>query len=527
MQSEIRILMVEDNPDDAFLIERLLRNAGIHFACKQVSTRDDFNRALGEFRPDVIISDHSMPEFNSVEALDLCLETGSDAPFILVTGTVSEEFAVGALKRGAFDYILKDNMMRLPSSVLGAMERRQAEWEKRRRGEEIIRLNAELESRIVERTRELAGAKDFSEAIINALPCVFYALDGDLKVVMWNQLFLESFVPGGEVQDIDILHTVQPDHREALMRHLEMTLLVGHASSELGVITHNKEVVTYSIRSFRTSIDKRTLILVLGFDISEQKQVQALLKSNHENLQKLLLEAEQQSVLLKEANEETLRQKKLIEEEKKKADQLLTTILPAAVAIELKEKGHASAKRFASASVLFADLVDFTRLSKDLSAEQMVDELNWIFVGFDFIVDRFGLERVKTIGDGYMAVGGAPEASATHAEDAVNAALQMVDFIDRLRNENEKSGKPGWMIRIGVHSGEIVAGVIGKSKFSYDIWGTTVNVASRLESTGEAGKVNVSGTTRALVESKFNWIPRGSISVKNMENIEMYFATRK
>jgi class 3 adenylate cyclase len=283
----------------------------------------------------------------------------------------------------------------------------------------------------------------------------------------------------------------------------------------------------YIIRSFRTRIDDRKLIFIVGFDISEQKQAREILRLNKERLEGMLMQMEQNTAVLKTSHEEVIRQKSQIEEEKKKADNVLKSILPESIAQELKENGHVRAQQFEMATVLFADLVDFTLLTKDLPADQVVSELNWIFVGFDFIAERNNLERIKTIGDGYMAVGGVPIRNDTSAIDAVNAGLQIVEFIGRLSKENEKSGKPAWKIRVGIHTGEVVAGVIGKSKFSYDVWGTTVNTASRIESASESGKVNISDTTYRLVRDHFECSHRGNIVVKNMGTMEMYFATAK
>jgi class 3 adenylate cyclase len=241
----------------------------------------------------------------------------------------------------------------------------------------------------------------------------------------------------------------------------------------------------------------------------------------------MLVQMEQTTADLKTSHEEMIRQKSWVEEEKKKSDKVLKSILPESIAAELKEHGHVRAQQFEMATVLFADLVDFTLLTQNLPAEQVVSELNWIFVGFDFITERNNLERIKTIGDGYMAVGGVPLRNHTNPVDAVNAGLQIVEFIRRLSKENEKSGKPAWKIRVGIHTGEVVAGVIGKSKFSYDVWGTTVNTASRMESASESGKVNISGTTYQLVKDHFDCTHRGNIVVKNMGTMEMYFAAAK
>jgi len=243
--------------------------------------------------------------------------------------------------------------------------------------------------------------------------------------------------------------------------------------------------------------------------------------------QSTIQQIEQSSSLLKYTSEETSRQKKIIEEERQKVDDLLTNILPEFVAKELKEKGSVTPHHFPYASVLFTDLAGFTKLSQGLSPKEIIDELNTIFIGFDEIMERNNMEKIKTIGDGYMAVGGVPIPNGSNAVDAVNAGLELVRFVRRVREENKKLGKPEWNIRIGIHTGDLVAGMIGKNKFAYDVWGITVNTASRMESSGEPGKVNISGITYQLVKDKFDCEYRGNIEVKNMGRMDMYFASSK
>jgi PAS domain S-box-containing protein len=524
MEKVIKILMLEDNASDAVLIERIMKKDGLLFNSICVDNREAFSRGIREFQPDIIISDHALPSFNSTEAFKDCKKLGYNGPFILVTGAVSDEFAVSCIKLGVDDYILKSNLSRLPSAVRSAIGKKTVEAEKLKREEEIIRLNLELEMRISERTRELFEAKFFSDSIINSLPGIFYVVDRNLKIVKWNSNFTRTFGFHAETNKLHPLDTVQDADRDLLMQVIERTFLLGYAISEVTIIPKENEPLPYLIRSFRTQIGDQQLIFIIGFDISERKKTEDILRLNKERLEAMVVQMEENAVLLKKSNDEAVHQKSLIEEEKKKSDKLLMTIFPESVAIELREKGHAVARRFEKASILFADLVDFTLLSKGLTPEELSGELNWIFVGFDFLADRHNMERIKTIGDGYMAAGGVPIPNDNNPVDAINCGLQMVKFMDRLRLENEKSGKPAWKVRIGIHTGEVVAGVIGKSKFSYDIWGTAVNTASRMESASEPGKVNISGVTYDLVKEKFKCTPRGSIIIKNMGNMDMYFA---
>ena len=219
----------------------------------------------------------------------------------------------------------------------------------------------------------------------------------------------------------------------------------------------------------------------------------------------------------------TQKQKQVIEEEKKRSDHLLLNILPGEVAEELKEKGHADAKHFDQVTVMFTDFKGFTLIAEKLSAAGLVAEIHACFKAFDDIISRHNIEKIKTIGDAYMCAGGLPVANATHACDVVEAALEIRQFMLKHKAEREKNRLPVFEIRIGVNSGPVVAGIVGVKKFAYDIWGDTVNIASRMESAGEVGMVNISGTTYELVKDKFTCVHRGKIPVKNKGEIDMYF----
>ncbi len=210
---------------------------------------------------------------------------------------------------------------------------------------------------------------------------------------------------------------------------------------------------------------------------------------------------------------------KVIQAEKLKSDNLLLNILPAEVAGELKENGQAMARQFDAVTVLFTDFVNFTQISEKLSAQDLVSELHRNFMAFDEIMERHGLEKIKTIGDAYMAVSGLPQASPSHAYSAAQAALDIRDFVQQQQNTPHYP----FQIRIGLHSGPVVAGIVGAKKFAYDIWGDTVNTAARMESSGEPGKINMSGATYALLKDAFACSYRGKISAKNKGDVDMYF----
>ena len=220
-------------------------------------------------------------------------------------------------------------------------------------------------------------------------------------------------------------------------------------------------------------------------------------------------------------NHQIQAQNKEIEAERNKSDRLLLNILPEEIAQELKSKGYAKPRLYESATVLFTDFVNFTRLSATLLPEALIDELNECFHAFDLICDKFGLEKIKTIGDAFMCVGGLPVPNATHVQDAVRAALEMNHWIQTRNRDNPKAVFRE--MRIGVHTGPVVAGVIGKNKFAFDIWGDAVNLAARLEELGEPGRVNISSTTAEALGDQFRLTYRGEKEVHNKGLVAMYF----
>lgn len=219
-------------------------------------------------------------------------------------------------------------------------------------------------------------------------------------------------------------------------------------------------------------------------------------------------------------------QKTALEEEKEKAESLLLNILPAETVEELKAKGKATARSYRRATVMFTDFKGFTSIAEQFTPTELVSELDSHFVVYDEIIEKHGVEKIKTMGDAYMAAGGVPIRNKSNPIDTVLAGLKIQQYMQRLKVARAQDGKESWELRIGIHTGEIIAGVIGTKRFAYDIWGDTVNVANRMETSGEAGKVNVSGETYNFIEPLFECTYRGKVGAKNKGEIDMYFVDR-
>lgn len=213
--------------------------------------------------------------------------------------------------------------------------------------------------------------------------------------------------------------------------------------------------------------------------------------------------------------------------EKEKSDNLLLNILPKEVAHELKEKGIFVAKRYEKVTILFIDIKDFTLISEKMEPEELVSELHTYFKKFDEISTSFGLEKIKTMGDAYLAVGGLPDNNRASAVDVINSALQMIEFSKQRVEERKKLGKSNFEIRVGVSTGSVVSGIVGIKKFQFDIWGYAVNVAARMEQYSEPGRINISASTYDLIKDYFNCEYRGKLPAKGLGDIEMYYLIGK
>lgn len=273
-----------------------------------------------------------------------------------------------------------------------------------------------------------------------------------------------------------------------------------------------------------------TYLLFYSFFRWRTKQLAESKRKLEELVKERTQEVEYKNVALEQQKEEIITtleqvqmQKETIEKERDTSDKLLLNILPKATAEELREKGYATPKFYKQVTIMFTDFKGFTQIAEKLTPTELVKELEYCFLGFDDILDKYDLEKIKTIGDSYMCAGGVPITNKTNPEDMVKAGLEIQEWMKNWQIKQTAEGKPFWDVRIGIHTGEVVAGVVGKKKFAYDIWGDAVNLASRMESSSEPNKVNISGATYELVKDKFDCEYRGEIQAKNKGCVDMYF----
>lgn len=265
------------------------------------------------------------------------------------------------------------------------------------------------------------------------------------------------------------------------------------------------------------------------FEVS-QKQVEVDLLSEQKKNQQLVAIATGIALLLVgimafglfRRNKFVVKTKKIIESEKERSDQLLLNILPEETAQELKTIGKVQAKRFDSVTVMFTDFKGFSAYADKLSPEELVESVDFYFSKFDEIIEKYDLEKIKTVGDAYMCAGGLPFPVENHAEKMIEAAFEIAEFVKDSK-KNDPDDMTRFDIRIGINTGPVVAGVVGSKKFAYDIWGDAVNVASRMESNSKPGKINISENTYELVKNNYICEPRGEIEVKNRGRLKMFF----
>ena len=267
-------------------------------------------------------------------------------------------------------------------------------------------------------------------------------------------------------------------------------------------------------------------LCVVGFEPHELRPSQREAVRRLSQQAMALLELRRQLIERDALLEELAQAKTSAEQARDQSDDLLRNILPQKVAEELKASGHVEPRFHEAITILYSDFKEFTLLTETLDPARLLAQLDQNFGRFDDIAKMNRLETIKTIGDAYLCAGGLPETNRTHAIDACLAALQMQAFIRNANRQREKLRLPSWELRIGVNSGSVIAGVVGQRRFTYDIWGNSVNVAQRLEEACEPGRVNVSASTLHHVARLFQTEPRGQVEVKHIGAVDMYFLDR-
>jgi len=489
------ILIVDDTPGNLHLLSTMLTAQG--YKVRSVINGEMALMGARAAPPDLILLDINMPDMDGYE---VCQQLKADEqtceiPIIFISALDRTLDKVKAFTVGGVDYISK------PFQLKEVLARVKNHLELRNLQKQLQANNQQLQQEIRERDRALRereqaeAALRTSEAkyreLVETANCIILRWDTDGHIQFLNRYGQEFF--GYSETEILGRHVVGSIVPETDTAGKDLQSMIGDICQhpERYRLNENENIccngdrvwVSWANQAIRNEQSELIEILSVGTDATERKRAEQALRREQEHSERLLL-----------------------------------NILPKAIVEQLKQFEGSLAERFDEATVLFADIVNFTPLSSRLSALELVDLLNQIFSIFDGLVEQHGLEKIKTIGDAYMVAGGLPLPKPDHAQAMADLALEMLQAITQFRTTRSDP----LQMRIGINTGPVVAGVIGTKKFIYDLWGDTVNIAHRMESHGIAGSIQVSASTYQSLRDRYSFEQRGTIQVKGKGAMETY-----
>lgn len=509
------ILIADDDRVNLLLIEKILiQNDANYHVIKALNGKEAVELA-NSHKPDLILLDWDMPVMSGIDAIQKLksnFET-KHIPIIMETGLASSENLKEALKSGAIDYIIKpidriELLARIKSALLLHETLKEVKYQKQRIEEQIDELNKL--SLIIKQT---------ANSVVLVTP------DGEIE---WANDSFENLY-GFTLQEFtDRYGTnfIQSSYNKEVIIKKFDELLKTKKSVRYITKCRVKYGATKWIQTTLTPIfdgDAIEKIVSIEADITVEKMAEIELIKQNNQMKELTENLKKANIELEEQKQEILLQKQLVEEERKKTEDLLSNILPHHVVMQLKSIGYAKPRNYKMATVMFTDFKGFTKSCEHLTPDEIVSALHSYFSEFDNIILKHFIEKIKTIGDSYMCAGGVPLRNRSNPFNVVLAGLEIQHYMKSIEQIETKEFLPDWKLRIGIHTGALVAGVVGKVKFAYDIWGDTVNIAKRIESACEVGKVNVSEATYELIKDYFECENRGAIEMKNRGKMDMYF----
>ncbi len=377
----------------------------------------------------------------------------------------------------------------------------QTEWNNQSSQQEIKKLNQENQ----QKNFEIASSKDEAQRARVEVLKAKQILEAKMRELNQTQILIDSAkiqlaITRGQLSEAEVVNKrikEELQHQEDSVKYLKQAQEFQDLRLQNQQIELDAQKQKNRLYIIAAALALSLLVVLFALLFTRQKALRELAEKN-----------------------------KIIQEEKKRSDDLLLNILPEEVMHELKAHGKTKPLNYSKATVLFADIKDFTKISEQLSPDDLIEGLDAYFERFDKVIEKYDIEKIKTIGDAYVCAGGVPTKSEGNPHIVVQAALDFMYEIDKLRRERLAVGKIPFEFRIGIHTGQLVAGVIGIRKFAYDIWGDTVNMAARMQQTSEAGKINISGATYELVRDKFACVYRGKVEAKNKGEIDMYYVEK-
>ncbi|MBN1115984.1 MAG: response regulator [Bacteroidales bacterium] len=513
-----KVLIVDDNINNSRLIEGILSVDERDFDCHFAENGAIAYEKAKEIIPDLILMDLLMPEVDGIEALKLLQKHNElrEIPVILITAYKTNENFKLAFDEGAFDFITKPiDINELRSRINKALGV----------GETLRRIKIKIgkykqQRKELEKKAVLAQNVQNSFIVTNYNGEIDWANDGFQNM---HGLSIENHINkfGRDIKKVYNDDDISQNIDRCFNEQIPISFTIG--------LTHpdkTEKWLQVFISPQLTKGNNIEKLIIVESDITELKVKEKELNEQNIKMLHITENLENANSQLENQRDEINLQKIKIEEEQEKSERLLLNILPFEVARQLKSKGKAGTRFYKHVSVMFGDFKGFSKLSKELEPKTLVSYLDDYFIRYDEIIGAHYLEKIKTIGDAYMCAGGLPLRNNSHPVDAVLAGLEIQHTMHVINNENAKNNVPLWELRIGVHTGPVVAGVVGNKKFAYDIWGDTVNVAARMQERGEVGKVNVSGETYEHIKDYFFCEYRGKIEAKNVGKIDMYFVNR-
>ncbi len=513
-----KVLVVDDTSTNRELIFNILKTSDGEYDILQAANgQEGYDTAVAQL-PDVILMDLRMPVVDGIESIKMLKinDITKEIPVLVLTAYSSSESLKESFDVGAFDYITKPiNAGELISRINKALGV----------NEQIKNIQgkiAEFEEKKID-FENLAIITDHSH---NSF--ILIKPDGELEWASegFKHQHGMSFEDFRSRMGSTIFSLCQDPEIIALFnRCVSRKTPIEFSSKVIIKGGQEKWLQTFISPKLNEKGDVERLIAT-EVDISSLKKKEEELNRQNQRMQVIMDNLEKANQQLEIQKNEINTQKQLIQNEQNKSEKLLLNIMPFEIAKQLKSKGKASSRQYKMVTVLFADFKGFSKFSMELNPNDLVNILDTYFAKFDEIIGKHYLEKIKTIGDAYMCAGGLPLSNKSNPFDSVLTGLEIQNYMNKLNDSKVISNLSVWELRIGIHTGPLVAGVVGRKKFAYDIWGETVNIASRMEHSGHVGMVNISGATYEFVKDFFECDYRGKIEAKNIGKIDMYFVNR-
>jgi PAS domain S-box-containing protein len=515
---DYKVFIISSNKESRELITEILNNSGYNFQIVLIDQISGELKQEVDNQPDLVLLDINADDPDPYAVLHLFneKETGKRIPVIVLTSFQTQQFVDDLCNAGAFDFIKKpiceDEFLSRLNKAIGVVD------SYRNIDKRIQHVNEDIQT--IENLMVTSSHTSFAYILINPSGEIEWVNDGfellhgynldEYRAAQGKTIF--GLAPGSEITNLF----------NKCLNEKKSIEFIGKVSPRNGDTRWLQFFLTPRLNPAGI-IDK---LVAVEVDITPFKIKEEELNAQYKQMKEITRHLEKANTQLEVQKGEINQQKMIIEEEQEKSEKLLLNILPFEVAKQLKSKGKAGTRQYKLVTVLFTDFKGFSNISKTLDPKDLVSILDSYFAKFDEITGAHYIEKIKTIGDAYMCAGGLPLSNKSNPIDAVLAGLEIQYYMNTLNDSKVLDHLPVWELRLGIHSGPVVAGVVGKKRFAYDIWGDTVNIASRMEQSGHVGWVNISGTTYEYIKDFFDCDYRGKIETKNLGKIDMYFVNR-